>query len=161
MRAGVLSEEDKPLWFDVYKTFPPKYEPYADRPPADKEIVDILYPEDIIRAKFYKKFGSPGTIDMTNHKTKALSERFIKKHQELEHEGVIKPEQLFTATTEALANEGLVLERTHSEAPERPVRGGGDMSETRDGSGHFTTQVKVSEMFKDAQLQRDDSKSDS
>lgn len=50
MRGGAMKWEDRPLWFDVYEAFPPKLEPEIDRPPVMKEIKDIMYPEDIIRA---------------------------------------------------------------------------------------------------------------
>ena len=45
-----MKEEDKPMWYDVYKAFPPKYEPRYDRPAPDTPIRQILYPEDVIRA---------------------------------------------------------------------------------------------------------------
>lgn len=45
-----MKPQDKPLWYDVYEAFPPKYEPRFDRPPVNKEIPAIFYPEDIIRA---------------------------------------------------------------------------------------------------------------
>lgn len=57
MRAGVMTEAEKPLWYDVYKAFPPKYEPRYDSPAVDKEVVSILYPEDIIRAYDYFCFA--------------------------------------------------------------------------------------------------------
>ena len=49
LKSGAIKEQDKPIWYDVYKTFPPKHEPAYLRPPVDKEIKPILYPEDIIR----------------------------------------------------------------------------------------------------------------
>lgn len=53
MRAGVLKE--KPLWFDIYKAFPPLREPVFRRPrlrygKAKASIQDIFYHEDQIRA---------------------------------------------------------------------------------------------------------------
>lgn len=53
MRAGVLKE--KPLWFDIYKAFPPLREPVFRRPrlrygKAKASIQDIFYHEDLIRA---------------------------------------------------------------------------------------------------------------
>ena len=45
-----MKHEDRPLWYDVYEAFPPKQPPVADRAPVMKEIQEIMYPEDIIRA---------------------------------------------------------------------------------------------------------------
>lgn len=50
LRSGALKEDDKPLWYDVYEAFPPKYEPRYDRPAPDVPIRNIFYSEDIIRA---------------------------------------------------------------------------------------------------------------
>ncbi|XP_003707190.1 mitochondrial ribosomal protein S23 [Megachile rotundata] len=48
-----LPETKLPLWYDVYKAFPPKYEPRFDRPAPQTPIRNILYKEDAIRAKFH------------------------------------------------------------------------------------------------------------
>ena len=51
---GAMKPDDRPLWFDVYKAFPPKVEPKFARPkPEVKTIRQILYKEDIIRAYGY------------------------------------------------------------------------------------------------------------
>ena len=50
LRSGALKEADKPIWYDVYAAFPPKFEPKFDRFVADHEPVNILYKEDAIRA---------------------------------------------------------------------------------------------------------------
>ena len=61
-----MNEEAKPVWYDIYEAFPPKYEPRFDRhlisygagsnvsklaPPPK-----ILYKEDKIRAQYYTAF---------------------------------------------------------------------------------------------------------
>lgn len=53
IKTGVIKEEDKPLWYDVYKAFPPKYEPRFDRPADMTPVKNIFYEEDKIRAKFH------------------------------------------------------------------------------------------------------------
>jgi hypothetical protein len=50
LRSGALKEEDKPIWYDVYTAFPPKYEPKYDRPAPDVPLRNIFYLEDTIRA---------------------------------------------------------------------------------------------------------------
>lgn len=50
LKSGAMKPQDKPLWYDVYEAFPPKYEPRFDRPASKEEIRQIFYPEDLIRA---------------------------------------------------------------------------------------------------------------
>ena len=49
IKCGVMKEEDVPVWLDVYKAFPPKYEPRYDRPASEAPVRNIFYPEDVIR----------------------------------------------------------------------------------------------------------------
>ncbi|VDP15273.1 unnamed protein product [Soboliphyme baturini] len=76
MKAGALKFEDRPLWYDVYSAFPPKYEPRFDRLPIKAEVKSIVYPEDIVRARFYQKYGSSKStiFDLFNEKTKPIAE---------------------------------------------------------------------------------------
>lgn len=56
MRAGVIKQDEKPIWFDVYAAFPPKREPLYEKPVrplkkhAEDPVPEILYKEDEIRA---------------------------------------------------------------------------------------------------------------
>lgn len=50
MKSGAIKASEKPLWYEVYEAFPPKYEPRFDRPVQEKKIRQILYTEDVIRA---------------------------------------------------------------------------------------------------------------
>lgn len=50
VRADVLHPNNLPLWYEVYKTFPPKYEPKYNRKSPTTEIQNIFYQEDLIRA---------------------------------------------------------------------------------------------------------------
>lgn len=45
-----MNTNDKPIWFEIYKAFPPKYEPKYSRPAPDIPIKNILYTEDVVRA---------------------------------------------------------------------------------------------------------------
>lgn len=54
VRSDVLDPSNLPLWYNIYKSFPPKDEPIFARKPSQKKIQDIFYAEDIIRAKFHK-----------------------------------------------------------------------------------------------------------
>jgi small subunit ribosomal protein S23 len=51
LKSGAIKYQDRPTWYDVYRVFPPKYEPYIEREPERKTgIPDILYKEDKLRA---------------------------------------------------------------------------------------------------------------
>ena len=129
-----MQEDNKPLWYDVYEAFPPKYEPRYDRhllpyglgsnvknmPPPPK----ILYEEDITRAKYYKAFmpktdakpsptlANTEVIDLTNNKLRTLSQVFIEKHDKLKAEGQVRDtENLFAVTVDALEVDGINLKQ--------------------------------------------------
>lgn len=50
IKAGAMKLEDRPLWYDIYQAFPPKYPPQFDRPYPEEPVKPIFYPEDLIRA---------------------------------------------------------------------------------------------------------------
>lgn len=57
MRSGVIKPSEKPIWFDVYKAFPPKRAPlYVKQHTgpravgAAETVQDIFYTEDQVRA---------------------------------------------------------------------------------------------------------------
>lgn len=56
MRTKLIPESEKPMWFDIYKAFPPVRDPVyrsaANMSPKDLPPLPprILYPEDLIRA---------------------------------------------------------------------------------------------------------------
>uniref|UniRef100_UPI00358F5E69 small ribosomal subunit protein mS23 isoform X1 n=1 Tax=Myxine glutinosa TaxID=7769 RepID=UPI00358F5E69 len=131
MRAGVLKYENRPLWFDVYKAFPPECEPLYQKRPLDEDkddVREILYPEDEIRAisqKFVDGFGrnlvyriffatygnGPKAYDLTNPKFVSSCQRFVNKYQELEKAGEHSTDTLFEVTIRALLTEGVLLRR--------------------------------------------------
>uniref|UniRef100_A0A183AU31 Small ribosomal subunit protein mS23 n=1 Tax=Echinostoma caproni TaxID=27848 RepID=A0A183AU31_9TREM len=85
IQNGVIPYEQRPVWYDVYKAFPPKEEPVFNRPIPDKVIRPILYPEDIVRACF---------MIVSNQKT---------THPDLESD------QLFSLAENDLQKEGTIL----------------------------------------------------
>ncbi|XP_048220903.1 28S ribosomal protein S23, mitochondrial [Perognathus longimembris pacificus] len=115
LRASVLKE--KPLWFDVYKAFPPLKEPAFQRPrlrygKAKAPIQDIFYYEDRIRAKFYSTYGSgPKAFDLFNPNFKSTCQRFVEKYFELQNLGETDEDKLFVETGKALLAEGIILRR--------------------------------------------------
>uniref|UniRef100_UPI00358E9413 small ribosomal subunit protein mS23 isoform X2 n=1 Tax=Myxine glutinosa TaxID=7769 RepID=UPI00358E9413 len=115
MRAGVLKYENRPLWFDVYKAFPPECEPLYQKRPLDEDkddVREILYPEDEIRAIFFATYGNgPKAYDLTNPKFVSSCQRFVNKYQELEKAGEHSTDTLFEVTIRALLTEGVLLRR--------------------------------------------------
>ncbi|XP_033628120.1 28S ribosomal protein S23, mitochondrial-like [Asterias rubens] len=111
MRAGVMKEADKPLWYDVMAAFPPRDEPTYHREYTHDFLPQILYEEDKLRSQFYKVYGNHMSMDLTNQDSvnRSPCHRFITKYNELQTEGNTDPEQLFEATASALAQDGLVL----------------------------------------------------
>ncbi|XP_017755520.1 PREDICTED: 28S ribosomal protein S23, mitochondrial [Eufriesea mexicana] len=67
IRANALALQNVPIWYDVYKAFPPKYEPRFNRIVSNKEIQDIFYDEDCIRAKFQEDVKIPA-VNLKNNK---------------------------------------------------------------------------------------------
>lgn len=51
LKSGALKPEDRPIFFDIYKAFPPLKEPrYGVEPDPNIKIRPIFYPEDTERA---------------------------------------------------------------------------------------------------------------
>lgn len=67
IRGGALKEENIPLWYNIYKAFPPKLPPQFNRKLPDNEIQPIFYPEDRIRAKLHADMTLP-PVNLKSHK---------------------------------------------------------------------------------------------
>lgn len=50
IRTGAMNINDRPLWYDVYRAFPPATAPKFERPVPNIKIMNIFYKEDVIRA---------------------------------------------------------------------------------------------------------------
>ncbi|XP_030041874.1 small ribosomal subunit protein mS23 [Microcaecilia unicolor] len=117
MRAGVIKQSEKPIWYDVYAAFPPKTEPLYQEPPKrfynlKDNVPPILYEEDVIRAKFFEVYGNgPRPFDLSRSNFRSVSQRFVEKFQELKKLGETDEEILFEETGKALLGEGLILRR--------------------------------------------------
>ncbi|CAO1400510.1 unnamed protein product [Diamesa hyperborea] len=51
LKSGALKFEDRPIWYDVYKTFPPITEPRYESEPNNIKIQPIFYEEDKLRTQ--------------------------------------------------------------------------------------------------------------
>ncbi|XP_015913928.1 small ribosomal subunit protein mS23 [Parasteatoda tepidariorum] len=113
LKTGAIKGEDKPIWYDVYKSFPPKHEPTFSRPPLPKEIKPIFYPEDNIRGKFLKLYGPASVHNLLQPSEQSIMQRFVEKYQYLEKNGsFMNEEDVFKATEAALEEEGITFMRT-------------------------------------------------
>jgi small subunit ribosomal protein S23 len=101
LRSGALKEEDKPIWYDVYTAFPPKYEPKYDRPPPDVPLRNIFYPEDTIRAKFHKEHKSLPAVNLSDQKIQTQTQKFISAYNKL-REGEVPEENLYRAAADLM-----------------------------------------------------------
>jgi len=117
MRAGVIKEKDKPIWYDVYAAYPPKRNPLYVKPftktvLTEDKVPEIFYREDVIRAKFYKTYGTgPRTLDLSKSNFVSTCQRFVEKYNELQSTGDFEEDALFEETSKALLAEGLILRR--------------------------------------------------
>ncbi|XP_075051026.1 small ribosomal subunit protein mS23-like [Mixophyes fleayi] len=117
MRAGVISQKEKPVWYDVYAAFPPKREPAIEKPVRrQKKLPDnvpaILYSEDIIRAKFYETYGSAGIFHLYRKNYRSVCQSFVDTFIELKKAGDISEDKLFEETSKALLAKGISLKRS-------------------------------------------------
>ncbi|KAL4717969.1 hypothetical protein ACJJTC_013008 [Scirpophaga incertulas] len=90
---GGIKPDDRPLWYDVYKAFPPLVEPKYARPKPDiKPIKPILYHEDVIRAKFHSNGYGMGAVNMLSPTGESHTKRLLKQYEKLKREGVLESE---------------------------------------------------------------------
>lgn len=136
LRSGAMKEEDKPIWYDVYKAFPPKYEPRYDRPAPDTPIRQIFYPEDIIRAKYHKENKSLPAVNLIDERTKTNTQKFISIYQKLKEEDKLGEEELYIAAIDVMKTERSIAREKRS------------ASEARQ---NISTESNIASSFKEAQ----------
>lgn len=114
--------KDRPLWMDIYEEFPPHVEPNFMRPEPKVNLRKILYPEDMVRAEFYKKYPSIGIIDLLHldPKYRTPSQKFVERYNAIsgqyEHKGKTMKE-LFDITEKELKREGFLSEKFVRQVP--------------------------------------------
>jgi len=128
LKSGALKEEDRPIWYDVVKAFPPKHiQP-------QKQVQAILYPEDFIRVHFYRTFIESSAAVLTNEKIRSVPQRFVDKYLELQSEKAVPVEQLFDETVRILKEEGVkFVTHQEKEAAEKTRRESFSLRKARDG----------------------------
>uniref|UniRef100_A0A1A7YKW6 Small ribosomal subunit protein mS23 n=1 Tax=Iconisemion striatum TaxID=60296 RepID=A0A1A7YKW6_9TELE len=118
MCSGVIKPSDKPIWFDVYKAFPPKKEPLyvktKTRASVNKQsnVPAIFYTEDKVRAWFYEHYGTGSRLfDLSNSNYVSVCQRFVLKYTELKSNSELEDSALYEMTAKALLSEGITLKR--------------------------------------------------
>nr|XP_034336608.1 28S ribosomal protein S23, mitochondrial-like isoform X1 [Crassostrea gigas] len=79
IRSGAMRREKIPLWFNIYEAFPPldKFNAEEKEPDQARRIKRINYPEDLIRVKFYERYGTPEVVNLESN-IDTLSQKFAK-----------------------------------------------------------------------------------
>lgn len=50
IKSGAMKVDDRPVWYDVYRSFPPESEPHYAKPAKPVKVLDVFFPEDPFRA---------------------------------------------------------------------------------------------------------------
>ena len=108
-KSGAIKSEQVPLWYNIYEAFPPKYEPRWDRVAEEKQVVKILYPEDKVRAKFYRTYGEGEIVNLFDKETVPTSQKFVDKYMNIAESGQFSEQELWDRTVSQLENEGVDL----------------------------------------------------
>ncbi|UJR25634.1 hypothetical protein I4U23_006986 [Adineta vaga] len=113
IEGGHLKSADIPIWYSIYKRFPPIREPRyltlteGDVPKA-YEPPKILYDEDIIRQAYYENIEDGEIIKLKNNDRKSRSQVFIDEYFKLKskQKTSISHSKLFRLTLEYLQQHG-------------------------------------------------------
>jgi len=108
IKSGAIKSEQVPLWYNVYESFPPKYEPRWDRQVEEKPVRKILYQEDFVRAKYYKTFGNREVVNLFKDE-KPTSQVFVDKYVALSQADGVSEQELWDRTVSSLELEGVNL----------------------------------------------------
>ncbi|XP_053177221.1 28S ribosomal protein S23, mitochondrial [Scomber japonicus] len=122
MRSGVIQSAEKPIWYDIYKAFPPKRDPLHVKQHTractkkHQTVPEIFYREDDVRAKFYDQYGMGPPLDLSKSNFVSTSQRFADKYSELKSQSGLDDSALFEETGKALLTENIVLKRRGASA---------------------------------------------
>ncbi|CAF0783970.1 unnamed protein product [Didymodactylos carnosus] len=112
IEGGQMKPNDRPLWLDVYKHYPPHREPRylsltEGNTPSSYDPPKLLYEEDKIRAQYYSDVDDNEIIKLqsTNNR-KTRSQIFIEQYSQLKQQGISGHKNLFRLTLEAMQQNG-------------------------------------------------------
>uniref|UniRef100_A0A0A9W935 Small ribosomal subunit protein mS23 n=1 Tax=Lygus hesperus TaxID=30085 RepID=A0A0A9W935_LYGHE len=111
IRSGAMKLEDRPSWYEIYQAFPPETPPRYDNPAPKGEIRKIFFPEDTIRAKFYRKLPSVPATSLNEDGRASACQTFLDNCRRLADSKGVTMEEVFD---EALATtkEALIASRS-------------------------------------------------
>ncbi len=117
--SGARRPEFRPLWVDVYEAHPPRLEPRWDRPGRQDPLPRIVYPEDRVRAQFFRQFGERSEAhDLMDRETRGLAQSFVERFAEVERDKRGKGEgtgtmaafeEVFALTVDSMELDGVKL----------------------------------------------------
>lgn len=105
--------KNKPHWMQIYEKFPPTIEPNMFRVKSTREIPEILYPEDRIRAMFYEKFRTM-SVDLINKDKnyKSISQIFVERFEKYtKNNPQISEEEVFSKIEQEMNAEGILTKQ--------------------------------------------------
>ncbi|XP_060554512.1 small ribosomal subunit protein mS23-like [Ruditapes philippinarum] len=107
LKSEALDKKDRPLWYDIWERFPPKVEPSYDRKVPTVEVKNILYPEDLIRAKYFDEFVDRDVFNIRKGKGQIHSkaQKFVECYLELQKPGM-SPDEIMDAVQLHLNDNG-------------------------------------------------------
>ncbi|XP_060522209.1 small ribosomal subunit protein mS23 [Cylas formicarius] len=151
IQSGALNWQDRPLWFDIYKAFPPKEEPQFDRPVPNMKLKKIFYEEDRIRAIFHRNNKQIGTINL-NSDQESLTQKFINVYSQLENKysADASEEHIYKEAIDILNRDREVSQENDSVSEEEPISLSSAFKEAQ--NKHLVqSEIKVSvkDIFKD------------
>lgn len=146
IRSGAMKMEERPIWYDLYKIFPPAEEPKYDRRATNVPIKNIFYEEDTIRSQFHKRMAKTlPSINLQDRKQPTTTQRLIHVCKKLESEKHLSKEQAFEQALDIIKTEGFLSkqsprgEKSTSKLPGESV--------VKDGGSQQST-VNISDIFK-------------
>ncbi|XP_054265210.1 28S ribosomal protein S23, mitochondrial [Macrosteles quadrilineatus] len=117
IRTGAMNINDRPLWYDVYRSFPPSVPPKFDRPVPNIKIKPIFYNEDVIRARFHKDMGRslPATnLRDTNFQT--LTQKLIELCLKIQKEKNLDLDEAYQEAFQVIKTEAITYGPTETQS---------------------------------------------
>ncbi|XP_077296868.1 mitochondrial ribosomal protein S23 [Arctopsyche grandis] len=102
LRCKAMHPEDRPIWWDIYRAFPPTREPVFDRTISAVTIRPIYYKEDIIRAKYHKSGEPIGTVNLSDTKSKTNVQQLLDIHETMKNSDNENEESLYFQAMDVL-----------------------------------------------------------
>ncbi|XP_076299294.1 mitochondrial ribosomal protein S23 [Lasioglossum baleicum] len=110
IKTGSITEHNIPIWYKIYKSFPPKYEPTFSRPASQKPLRNIFYEEDVLRAKFHKNTTFLPSVDLETTGT-TETQLFLDKYSHYLQDGFPESEAFDRAMSKYMSHSSSGIEK--------------------------------------------------